>query len=207
MKRFALLICACYSFSLCSYAQGRFSLEVSGGSTFILQGGTLLSNWNTGWSMGVGVGYELVSRVQLVITGSYHRLPFRGGLRGIIFPAFTDPNSQVIGNSSEIFETSIALRALSSGKYLQPFVSFQSGIYVMKIGQIFVFRNDLFPPVWGQPLSGTGVTVARGFASIGLGLNVPANENVAIRIECIYSRTHDGGNVFIPIVSSVSFGL
>ncbi len=206
MKRFALLICACCSFTLCSYAQGRFSLEVHGGITTLL-GSTLLNNWNTGWNTGVGVGYKLVSRVQLVVSGSYHRLPFRGDLRGFYY-RIPDP-SRITGNNSEIFETSIALRALSPGKYFQPFLSLQSGIYVMKVGRIFVFPNVItrVPPVPLQPLAGTGVTVARGFASIGLGLNVPVNENVAIRIESSYARTHDGGNAFIPIVSSVSFGL
>ncbi len=192
-------------------AQNSWLVELRGGRTVA---GIIQSDLNSsgGWNLGIGIGHDLPGGVQIYAHGAYHRFSYAANVTpiGSIRPMdLSDPTAaggMTSDENSSMAEGSLELRVISPHSVVAPFLSIQSGVYVLNLRDVVIQgvapQRSYFV---GYQYSTISSTLVKGFASLGLGTEVSVGDHVALGVSANYARTFDGDFVFVPIVSTVGF--
>lgn len=213
---FLFAIALLSGFSATAFPQDRWHVEIQGGRTIAGLIQTSL-NSNGGWNVGAGVGYDLTEGVQLMAHGTYHsfgfapnNLPLAGPIVAPDVYIGTIPGYPltITGERSKLYEGALEFRVISTRSVIEPYLSIQSGLYLLEIGRVEIAGSAAIARPADQTslgvYEGTGESVVRGFASMGMGLNIPFGDRVSIAIQGSYARTFQGDYVFVPISSIVA---
>lgn len=215
MKPALLIVAVCFaiiSLPIATFAQSQWHIELRGGRTVA---GIVQSDLNSkgGWNIGLGVGHDLPGGVQLYAHGAYHRLESSPNVITIVSgirPAPRDLSDPSVGTAflndpfSSLYEGSIELRVISPGTVVAPFLSIQSGVYILKPADI-VTEGVMPVESYAGGYVVANRTLVKGFASLGLGTQVALGDRVALGLSANYARTFDGDFVLLPIVSTIGF--
>ncbi len=194
-------------------AQNSWLVELRGGRTVA---GIIQSDLNSsgGWNLGIGVGHDLPGGVQIYAHGAYHRFSYAANVAPIVSirpmdlsdPTVAEVGATTSGPASSMAEGSLELRVISPHSVVAPFLSIQSGVYVLNLRDIVIEgvapQRSYFV---GYQYSTISQTLVKGFASLGLGTEVSVGDHVTLGVSANYARTFDGDFVFVPIVSTVGF--
>ncbi len=215
------------SLSPFTHAQDKLRLEVGGGASLNGLTSGVFSNWADGWTLGGGVSHPMSSSIDLTLNLTYHRYPYRGNNLELIMPGGGGLQWRAFGQASNVIETSIAFRFISSGTLISPFLSFRTGLYHFIIGKIEISTwythneanlvshsihntSRISKPmniIYRSTYSGSGTSTTKGFAALGFGCFVPLDSNIRMMFEGRITQTFDSKEKFIPLLAVLQFDI
>jgi len=124
-------------------SQSDYKIELSGGRvTFALEN-TLLPYWDTGWSFGISGSKKLSKGIELTSSFSLQNFNFQKDF--VKFPPSVDPpgsHREISGGeNSNVFNFTLGLRLLTSGRKITTFFSLVGGLQYIKQGKVFITYN------------------------------------------------------------------
>ena len=196
---FLLMVVSCTEI----YSQSRFRLELTGGASLnIKRSENIFSNWGNGFIFGGGFVYKLFPSFDLAMNVSYQNYPYVGGNLQIIDPLILGWHYSVSGHGSNIIESSLVFRNSPKKTLFYPIFSLRVGVLRSHIGDIDIQEwSNLFPAsISPEKYQGSGTVDTKGFAALGLGLNIPLNTNHRLILESRITQTFDLEQTFVPII-------
>jgi len=184
------------------HAQNLFRFEFTSGASLNLNNGRLFSNWGNGYLVGGGVAYQLFPSFELAMSVTYQGYPYKGGNLELVFPDMLGEEYSVSGSHSNILECSIGLKNTPKKSLFYPIFSFRLGVFQTYIGDIIINEWNTQTPenVSHHKYHDTGVNQTNVFAALGLGFNIPLNENSRLMLESRITQTFDLKQTLIPVL-------
>ena len=184
-------------------AQNPFRIEALGGTSLNFRyNARLFNNWGNGYIFGGGVVYQLSPVIDLAMDVGYQGYPYKGGNLELVAPDVLGWERGINGSGSNILECSLVFRNTPKKSIFYPVFSFRMGVYRTHIGEILINEWYYLTPgnISQHKYNGTGTIHTKGFAALGLGFNIPLNDNARLIVESRITQTFDLEQTFIPIV-------
>lgn len=205
-----IAVVACSLFVMKSqtvFAQSGFALEARGGYTLNPHSG-ILSSWDDGWNLGIGLQYDIFSTMKISVHTDYHLFPFHENNQ-IPFSPSRMPGYQYrySGTNADMYEAALSIRLRIAKTSISPFLLITGGVYSIRTGDIT--RTEWIDNYPGSHknsvIRGTGQRVNKGFLSLGIGLEVPISEYWIINVDGGFSQSIDDLDILYPMHISIQY--
>ncbi len=209
MRSTFLFIVIVLFYSCNSYSQTNLQFEISGGKYYNFLDQGILNNWGDGWAVGGGLGYRILPHSDLIFNLTYSHYPFTGNNIFLTFPAVVGFEYNVSGEPSNVYEASIGIKFNSNIKYINPFISLNTGLYIINAGNIII-SNWIGPNphnVSHYKYFDSGNSSTNLFAGIGIGFMVPVYSNLSIGFEARFNVLFNSNGSFQPLMASIQYSL
>lgn len=196
MKKILLIL---FLFSVCSFSQSKFALEIAGGIDF--NG----AEFDNGYSFSFSPVYHLDKIISVMANFAFHRA--EGSLNRII--AMPDVVDYSIDDPQKpntyVYDFSLGLRANFSQQKITPYFVMKTGFFFINNSQNYDYVNLMFyRPVW-QPQQINEDLVY--YLSPGLGIDFKLLENLSFLIEGRFNITTGTDYYFVPITTGIQYRL
>lgn len=209
MRNIFLLTSIILFYSCNSFSQSNFKLEILGGKYYNLAGQGILNNWGDGWAVGGGLGYRILPHSDLILKVTYSHYPYTGNNVFIAVPQVVGLEYSVSGEPSNVYETSIGIKFNSDINFINPYLSINTGLYIINSGNIIVSEWLGTNPnnVSHSKYYDSGISSTNMFAGIGIGIMVPIYSNFDIGIEGRFNVIFNAKGSFLPVMASIQYAL
>ena len=209
MKRIFLFILIIIFYSCNSFSQTNLQFEIFGGKYYNFLDQGILNNWGDGWAIGGGLGYRILPHSDLIFNLSYSQYPYTGNNVFLTLPAVVGLEYNVSGEPSNVCEASIGIKFNSSIKFINPFISINTGLYFINSGNIIISewlgtnrQNASFDKYYDSGISRTYM-----FAGIGIGFMIPVYSNFGIGLEGRFNALLNSKGSLLPLTASIQYSL
>ena len=209
MKRIFLLIMFIIFYSFNSFSQTNIQFEILGGKYYNFLNQGVLNNWGDGWAVGGELGYRILPHSDLIFNLTYSHYPFTGNNVFLTVLDFVGYEYNISGEPSNVYKASMGIKFNSSIKFINPFISINTGLYIINAGNIII--SDWIVPnhqnVSHYKYYGSGTSSTNMFAGIGIGFMVPVYSNLGIGIEGGFDVLFNSKGSFQPLIASIQYEL
>lgn len=210
MRSIILFIFIVLFYSCNSFSQTNLQFEIFGGKYYNFLDQGILNNWGDGWAVGGGLGYRILPHSDLIFNLTYSHYPFTGNNVFLITSLdVVGSGYNVSGEPSNVYEASIGIKFNSNIKFINPFISINTGLYIINAGNIII-SNWLGPNphnVSHYKYYDSGISSTNMFAGIGIGFMVPVYSNFGIGIEGGFNVLFNSKGSFQPLMASIQYEL
>lgn len=193
--------------STSSAQQNRFHIVADVNLTLVNATKGIHKFSSPGWGVGVGIARDLNPFAQVVMEGSYQKVPFERGSANEVFPNAAALGFVIVGEPSSAYRINIQVRVAFLRNGIRPFVMIGGGLMFHKSGFVgYADQTTPQTPYWNYPLRGNDA-VTMGFIFTGIGMEVPLTEKVLASVAVSLSTPFTGQSVAFPITLRWSFQL
>ncbi len=209
MRRIFLLILIILFYSCNSFSQTNLQFEILGGKYYNFLDQGILNNWGDGLAVGGGLGYRILPHSDLILNFTYSHYPYAGNNVFLVVPAVVGYEYNVSGEPSNVYEASIGIKFNSNIKFINPFISINTGLYIINAGNIIIsdWMDSNPHNVSHYKYYGSGISSTNMFAGIGIGFMVPVYSNFGIGIEGGFNVLFNSKGSLQPLMASVQYEL
>jgi opacity protein-like surface antigen len=203
MKRFVVLSCALFLFSVPASAQeeSKFHFLANGGLSLPQSPDAFKDGWSSGFNLGGGVGYRLSRHFTVQALVNYDRFPFdeAGVMDLVIDEVGIDPRDlgisvDIQGADASVLSVSGELKASFIGDpdKISPYVIGGAGIARLSISDTRFTGSVMGVELLDETLEGESET--NWMATFGGGVDIPLNQRVSLFFEGRYQLIFPEGD-------------
>jgi hypothetical protein len=201
------------SFTEETYAQNKFHIGFNGG--YVLQGPSkgLFDGGDNAWTMELNASYSINPEIKVNIQSAYYNFPnYRVYYNGVAaypneFNSNSINNSFQIDQSAKIYQFAFGVTFVSNNtKWIRPFISVNAGLSFFNY-TVLVYKQSYGPAVVIPPVA-ESLETNKGFASVGIGIQIPVADKFNLNLQTICSSTLDNSKKiqnFFPVLCGIEY--